>query len=97
MERPGLESQRRVERIFFFTEILNFQISLKKILKKVLYKNCKSRKIKYLLLFYFFFWITNRFGKKIKYIFKNWIELEFLVILEYYLDKKDLRKYNTNF
>ena len=42
-----------------------------------------------------FFWITNRFREKFKYIFKNWNELEFLVFLEYYLllDKKDLRKY----
>ena len=27
----------------------------------------------------------------------NWIEVEFLVILEYYLDKKDLRNYSKNF
>ena len=60
---------------------------LKKVLKKVEYKSYRSRETTSFLVFNFF-WITKRFGEKFKYIFKNWFELEFLVILEYYLDKK---------
>ena len=38
-------------------------------------------------LLFNFFWITNRFREKFKDMFKNWIELELVVNLEYYLEK----------